>query len=157
MMKGRKETSARRREQAETVASFVNKQWKAAKFTGNFVVCGDLNDFVDDETSLTALTSHEGLVNVLRRLPEENQWTHYFTGLTEYKQLDYLLLSKGLAETAENKATLPVVVRNGLPERAARYKGVRYPGVGIDRPKASDHCPLYMDIALLPPRPCGGV
>jgi hypothetical protein len=37
-------------------------------------------------------------------------------------------------------------VRKGQPLRANRYTGERFPGIGLDRPKASDHCPVVMEL-----------
>ncbi|MGH2981821.1 MAG: hypothetical protein ACRDKV_07260 [Solirubrobacterales bacterium] len=55
----------------------------------------------------------------------------------KYTQLDYLLPSVSLAEASP---TDPEIVRVGLPRRAERYTGKRLPGVGDNKPKASDHC-----------------
>ena len=147
MMGGRASTRARREEQAGWVAEIVSQRWQALGHVGNFVVVGDMNDYVDNETSLTALVEHPGLVNVVERLPEQERWTHYWAGGNEYRQLDYLLLSRGLAEA--NAASQPVIMREGLPFRAERYTGERFTDVGEDAPKASDHAPLAIDIELL--------
>jgi hypothetical protein len=40
MSKGRKETKARREEQAATVVEIFEKRWKQLNFNGNFVVLG---------------------------------------------------------------------------------------------------------------------
>jgi predicted extracellular nuclease len=82
---------------------------------------------------------------VLERLPEEDRWTHFFKGSNEYKQLDYMLVSRSLAQT--NPGT-PEVMRKGMPLRATRYTGPRFNGVGQDHPKASDHCPVVMELEL---------
>ena len=37
-------------------------------------------------------------------------------------------------------------MRKGLPFRATKYTGPRFPDVGEDNPKASDHCPLAMEL-----------
>jgi endonuclease/exonuclease/phosphatase family metal-dependent hydrolase len=145
MMDGRAETHARRLEQAQAVANIVNARW-APGFAGNFVVLGDMNDYEDAQTSLTPLLTHAHLVNVVRRLPAADQWTHYWAGGNEYRQLDYLLLSQALAN--HNPGT-PGVMRKGLPHRATQYTGPRFPEVGEDDPKASDHAPVSMDINLI--------
>lgn len=145
MMEGRAQTKARRVEQAERVAQIVNERWGAGNFAGNFAVLGDLNDYLDANTSLGALLNHAGLVNVVDRLPAAERWTHYYAGGNEYKQIDYLLLSSSLA--AANAAP-PIIMRKGLPHRAERYAGPRFGNVGEDNPKASDHAPLAVDLAL---------
>jgi endonuclease/exonuclease/phosphatase family metal-dependent hydrolase len=146
MMEGREATRARRQEQAERVAAIVDTRWKKSGYKGNFVVLGDLNDYPEGKTALGALLDHKGLVNVVTRLPAEEQWTHYYAGGNSYSQLDYLLLSKGLAQANPGA---PAVMRLGLPWRAQRVTDERLDGVGENEPKASDHAPLYMDIALI--------
>lgn len=91
------------------------------------------------------------MVNIVDRLPEEERWTHFFKGRKQcqhppaYRQLDYLLLSKSLADANGNA---PYIERRGMPKRADRYKGPRFPGIGVDRPKASDHCPVVMELTV---------
>lgn len=145
MMEGREATRARRQEQAERVAAIVDARWKKSSYKGNFVVLGDLNDYPEGKTGLGALLGHKGLDNVLTRLPEAERWTHFYAGGNEYHQLDYLLLSAGLAKANAGK---PAVMRRGLPWRAQRVTEERLDGVGDNDPKASDHAPLYMDLTL---------
>jgi endonuclease/exonuclease/phosphatase family metal-dependent hydrolase len=146
---GRTQTHKRRKEQVERVATLVNERCGGGSFDGNFAVLGDFNDFLDEKTSLTALTSHPQLVNGLPRLPESERWTHYWKDggpLNGYRQLDYILLGKALDTRAGKPA--PGVLRDGLPWRAIKYAGDRLPNVGEDEPKASDHCPVYVDIPV---------
>ena len=133
----------------ERVAALVDERFGAGGHTANFAVLGDFNDFIDSHTSLTALTSHPQLVNGLSRAPEAERWTHYYKDggpLNGYRQLDYILLGKAL-DTRAGKP-VPGTVRDGLPFRATKYAGDRLPNVGEDEPKASDHCPLYVDIPV---------
>ena len=145
MMEGREATRARRQEQAERVAAIIDARWKKSAYKGNFIVLGDLNDYPDGKTGLAALLGHKGLDNVLTRLPETERWTHYYAGGNAYRQLDYLLLSAGLAKANSGK---PAVMRSGLPWRAKKVTDERLDGVGENDPKASDHAPLHMDITL---------
>lgn len=145
MMEGRAATKARRVEQGERVAAIVNERWQNKNFEGNFVVVGDLNDYPDSETSLGSLLNHQGLVNVVERLPQEEQWTHYFAGGNQYKQLDYIFLSGSLAQLNPGA---PKIMRKGLPRRATKYSGARFDEVGQDQPKASDHAPVFIDLNL---------
>ena len=145
MIGGRAATKARREEQAERVAGVIDERWQPSGYSGNFIVLGDLNDYPGAGSALDPLLGHEGLVNVLERLPLPEQWTHFYAAGNEYRQLDYLLLSRSLAE---HNGIPPEVMRKGLPFRAERYEGERLPHVGENDPKASDHAPLYMDIEL---------
>jgi endonuclease/exonuclease/phosphatase family metal-dependent hydrolase len=145
MVGGRAQTAPKREEQARRVAALVSARWKARKYDGNFVVLGDLNDYADGETSLRPLVRHPGLEDAVARLPEAERWTHYYAGGNEYRQLDYLLLSRGLAARNSGK---PSILRTGQPYRAARYAGKRLENIGHDNPKASDHCPVAMDLEL---------
>ncbi len=63
-----------------------------------------------------------------------------------YRQLDYLLASPALAR--KNREAVPEILRAGQPFRAMRHKGHRYPRIGWDRPKASDHCPMVVELTL---------
>jgi endonuclease/exonuclease/phosphatase family metal-dependent hydrolase len=151
MMGGRAATAARRQMQAEAVAEIIDQRWAAQNYAGHFIVLGDLNDYPADQaddgsTSLTALLDHAELENVVKRLPAAEQWTHYWAGGNAYHQIDYLLLSRHLA--AANAGVKPQIYRSGLPFRATRFDGQRLDMIGEDNPKASDHCPLFMDLRL---------
>ncbi len=61
-------------------------------------------------------------------------------------QLDFILASPALA--AANPKAIPEIIRGGQPYRARRYDGPRYPRVGWDRPKASDHSPVVVELAI---------
>jgi len=145
MIGGREQTKPKRVEQANRVAQLIAERWGSNNFDGNFVVLGDLNDYPNENTSLGSLLTHEGLVNVIERLPLNDRWTHYYAGANEYKQLDYLLVSASLAT---RNPIPPLVMRKGLPYRAERYAGERFANVGEDNPKASDHAPLAINIDL---------
>lgn len=146
MIRTRAETRARRLEQATAVRNIVNDWWRSANFAGNFVVLGDFNDYPGAGTALRPLLNHPHLVNVVNRLPANQRWTHYWAGGGQYRQLDYLLLSDLLADQNSGR---PVIERRGLPWRAERYGGQRFDDVGDSEPKASDHCPLYIDLDLV--------
>jgi predicted extracellular nuclease len=137
----------------------------------SWVVCGDLNDYAErilidgrlnepqrfthvgePATAINVLTDGGFCENVVQRLPEMERWTLYHTRGPQERhlcQLDYVLLSKRLAET--NSRALPAIVRGGQPYRTPFPPGqepARYPRVGWDRPKASDHCPVAITLDL---------
>jgi endonuclease/exonuclease/phosphatase family metal-dependent hydrolase len=147
MMEGREETHDRRKEQVDRVAAILDERWQTKKYKGNFIVLGDFNDYPEGNTALTSLIQHPGLENVVKRLPQDDRWTHFYSGSKEYKQLDFILLSKSLALINPGA---PAIMRKGLPLRAKNYTGPRFPKVGEDGPKASDHAPVFIDIELAP-------
>jgi endonuclease/exonuclease/phosphatase family metal-dependent hydrolase len=121
------------------------------------VILGDMNDYRETDSQgssgILQLVDWDQVENVVERLPADEQWTHYFKGrrgrtpvAEGYHQLDYLLLSRSLARS--NKETIPLIFREGLPTRATRYDGRRFDGIGKDKPKASDHCPVAFDLTL---------
>jgi len=145
MIEGRAETHDRRKEQANRVATIIDERWRANEYEGSFVVLGDFNDYPEGDTALTSLIDHPGLENVIKRLSQEDQWTHFYSGKKEYKQLDFILLSKSMAQINPNP---PGIMRKGLPHRAKKYSGPRFPNIGEDGPKASDHAPVFIDVEL---------
>jgi hypothetical protein len=56
-----------------------------------------------------------------------------------------VLVSKSLAAATQ---AVPTIVRKGLPTGATRYTGPRFDGVGEVWPKASDRCPVVIDLEL---------
>lgn len=149
MMGGRAQTRERRRVQVEKTIEIIEARFGRRAGREPFVVLGDFNDYMltDDEgaPAIGDLVDWNQVENVVERLPKEEQWTHYFDDRDKYTQLDYLLPSKALAEA---NADPPEIVRKGLPRRAERYSGPRFKGVGENRPKASDHCPVIATLTL---------
>jgi len=146
MMGGRDNTYSRRKEQADKVSSIIDSRWSANNYEGNYAVVGDFNDYLDDRSSISDLVNHQGLRDVSEGIDVANRWTHYWAGGNQYKQIDFLLLSP---ELEANNSAIPEIMRKGLAYRAEKYTGDRFDFVGENNPKASDHCPLYIDIDLV--------
>ena len=144
-----------------------------ARFGGNraaeahWAICGDLNDYrerlvvtgdevdgfafepVTEEVSCLDVFLADGFAeNLVLRRPVDDRWTLYHTrGPRERHlcQLDYLLFSPALAA----RAGTPAIERRGQPWRTPFPSGQaveRFPRIGWDRPKASDHCPVSVEI-----------
>jgi len=148
MLGGRDETRPKRERQARAVMEIITERFGPDAGEHPFAVLGDLNDYLEEDkqgtTGIAELVRWKQLENVVERLPEEERWTHFWARGRAYHQLDYLLLSRSLAEA--NPAN-PEIMRKGAPLRAERYQGERFVGVGRDNPKASDHCPVLIEIA----------
>jgi predicted extracellular nuclease len=148
---GRRNTRYRRVVQARAVKRIVSARFGTDAGSHPFAILGDFNDYMqsDDQgdPGIAELVEWDQVANVVDRLPEDDRWTHYFKGRgahgPAYHQLDYLLLSKSLAERNPH---LPDIERRGIPKRASRYPGERFSGVGQNSPKASDHCPIVMEL-----------
>lgn len=143
---GRANTRERRLHQVAATRSIIQERFGRTN-TGDYpwVVLGDLNDYMERGTSLSRIVNWNQTENVNDRLPEDERWTHYWATEGEYRQLDYILLSRALANASPGT---PDIIRQGLPRRAVRYTGPRFRGVGQDEPKASDHCPLAFTLNL---------
>jgi predicted extracellular nuclease len=151
---GRKNSRRKRQIQAERVRNLVLDEFPNGK--GEYVILGDLNDYLETdsqgETAIDKITNWNMVENVVKRRPSDDQWTHYYEGNTKcgfpktYKQLDYILLSKILADS--NPSSIPKIIRKGLPQEADTYTGPRFEGVGKKKPKASDHCPVVIEINI---------
>lgn len=136
-----------------------------------WAICGDFNDYREkitvtgsrqkgyafspekaESSSLDVLLSDGFSVDPAQNLPAVERWSLYHArGLIEQHlcQLDYILLSPKLAKL--NDDIKPEFVRAGQPYRTPSPEGQsfeRYPRVGWDRPKASDHSALVVDLTL---------
>ncbi len=170
---GREVTMPTRMAEAQAVRQIIEKRFGVGNTARKrFAICGDFNDYQERiviegdrrsgyrftpsgeaESCLDVLT-HDGFVeNPMRRRDVMDRWTLYHArGPAEQHlcQLDYILLSPHLAQT--NASRIPEIIRGGQPFRTVFPPGQaveRYPRVGWDRPKASDHCPVVMTLDLV--------
>ena len=169
---GREATMPLRVAEAQAVRRIIEERFsKDHAADKRWAICGDMNDYrqrvkiagddvdgyrfevVDENQScINVLTAGGFCENVVERRPEMNRWTFYHTrGPAERHlcQLDYILLSKGLA--AKNATAVPDIIRNGQPWRTifpAGQEVERFPRAGWDRPKASDHCPVAITLDM---------
>lgn len=171
-LSGREATAPVRIAEAQAVRRIIEERFgRDHAADKRWAVCGDFNDYrqrlvidgdahsgyrfqpADEARScLDVLTAGGFCENVVERRPETDRWTLYHTrGPRERHlcQLDYILVSKALA--TRNAAAIPDIIRNGQPYRTPFPPGQkveRFPRVGWDRPKASDHCPVAITLDL---------
>lgn len=150
MSGGREETRPIREAEAEAVKQILEDRF-GNPADRDWLVVGDLNDFTeidgqpDNSHGLSSLLDNDFSVDLVKRIADPmDRWTHYFSGEDHYTQLDYILASPSLAN--QNQNAIPTIIRNGQPFRAERYTDERWPRIGYDRPKASDHCPIVVDV-----------
>ncbi|HEV7252319.1 MAG TPA: endonuclease/exonuclease/phosphatase family protein [Mesorhizobium sp.] len=167
---GREASMPLRTAEAKAVRRIVERRFPNGD--GAWAICGDLNDYrerlvvgggvLDDFTftpmreegsSLDVFLSDGFAVDPVARRPEDDRWTLFHARGPQERhlcQLDYLLLSPQLA--AANAAAIPTIVRAGQPWRTPFPPGQevrRFPRLGWDRPKASDHCPAAVTLDLI--------
>lgn len=161
-----------RRAEALAVRHIVAKRFGTSPASrANFAICGDMNDYMEkieisgdkrngfvftpmQEPDSAAQVFMEGgfAENVVRRRAENDRWTHFHARGPQDRhlsQLDYIWLSPHLATI--NRDKVPEIIRAGQPYRTIFPPGQeveRYPRTGWDRPKASDHCPVVIDLDL---------
>jgi endonuclease/exonuclease/phosphatase family metal-dependent hydrolase len=148
----RKKTAPKRVAQCEAVLKIIKQKFKNSPQKDNWLVVGDLNDYPDATTSLKKLTDSPLMENIVQtRITDPNErWTHYWDTTTipiddRYKQIDYIFLSKKLADA--NPAAVPSIIRNGMITKATKYNGPRFTGV-TNKQGASDHCPVAVTITI---------
>jgi len=172
-MDGREATMPIRIAEAAAVRGIIENRFGAEHAADKrWAICGDLNDYrervlvsgdvtegfgfapvVEAVSCVDVLTADGFCENVVERRSEMDRWTLYHTrGPAERHlcQLDYVLLSRGLARS--NRNAIPEIVRNGQPYRTPFPPGQeveRYPRTGWDRPKASDHCPVVIELDIV--------
>jgi endonuclease/exonuclease/phosphatase family metal-dependent hydrolase len=140
---GRKKTMTKRKQQSERVVEIIKDKFGSKPGKENFIVLGDLNDYLPS-TGLQPLLGQSWLENVVQtRLPESERWTHWWSDKKSVSQLDYLLLSERLAK---NSPGLPSIIRCGLGSSCTQFVGKRLDGIGKKSPVASDHCPVAMEV-----------
>ncbi|QFU09447.1 hypothetical protein PARPLA_01371 [Rhodobacteraceae bacterium THAF1] len=106
-----------------------------------------MEDIVTEDTSGIDPLIDDGFgVNLCDMLPRPDRWTHYYAWERHKTQLDYIITSPALAE---KMVGAPQIIRAGMPWRVPNSADTpRYPRVGWDRPKASDHCPVVAEFKL---------
>lgn len=170
---GRDYTMALRRAEAQAVRMIVEEKFGTGNTAGKrWLVCGDLNDYqrrivvdgdrhagysfrnVEEEIcGFDPLVDGGFSVDLSERLPLDERWTLYHSrGPQEQHlcQLDYLMASPSVAE--RNPKAVPEIIRAGQPWRTPFPPGQaveRYPRTGWDRPKASDHCPVVVELNIV--------
>ncbi len=158
--------------EAKAARQIIAERFDGKPHKARWLVCGDLNDYrekievagdartglsftpVDEDitTSVDVLTAGGFCENLVERRDVGDRWTLYHTrGPAERHlcQLDYILASPALARV--NPKAVPDIVRAGQPWRTPFPPGQdvdRYPRIGWDRPKASDHCPVAVTLNL---------
>lgn len=172
-LSGRDASMPVRMAEARAVRRIIEERFGVEKAPeARWAICGDFNDYQERiiitgdrhsgygftpareaVSSLDVLTGDGFAVNVAERRPEMDRWTLYHTRGPEERhlcQLDYILLSRALAE--ENGAAVPDIIRAGQPYRTLfppEQAVERYPRIGWDRPKSSDHCPIAITLDLI--------
>lgn len=148
MVGGRAKTRPRRVAQAKAVKQIVVDRFGPSPGRHPFMILGDFNDYMETDRhgkpGIEDIVNWDQVKNVVERLPAEERWTHYYKGQKAYRQLDYILASNGLS----SKVKRVEIERAGMPRRATRYTGTRFRGVGENYPKASDHCPVLVEMEL---------
>jgi predicted extracellular nuclease len=140
-----------RRAEAMAVRRIIEHKW-ADHAQRDWLILGDLNDYVELNENpvpngLEPLFVDGFSVNLVQNLPVQDRWTHFYPAEREFRQLDYLLASPSLVQ--KNQGVQPDIVRSGQPYRVPNTENLqRYPRVGFDRPKASDHCPVAVTLAV---------
>src|SRR5690606_26028817 len=161
---GRQSTMPIRFAEARAVRRIVEDRFgRNRAATRNFAICGDMNDYqeklviegdrrngyrfvpVREERSALDVFNADGfVVNPVECRAVEDRWTLCHSRGPEERQLcqlAYIWLSPALAD--HNALRIPEIVRARQPFRTLLPRGQeveRYPRIGWDRPKASDHC-----------------
>lgn len=169
MSGGREETIGRRQLEALAVRQIIERRFPDPA-QSNWLVLGDLNDYwrrikvstvreadgsyretikedhleADFKSGLDPFLRDGFAVSLVDDLPLQERWSHYYAYDRTKTQIDHMFASPKVASAIVG---LPRFIRGGQPIRVPNTKDIeRYPRVGWDRPKASDHCPLVVEI-----------
>lgn len=171
-MNGRDWTMPIRQAEARAVKKIIETKFGSDKTSKRrWMICGDLNDYrsrlvvsgsrhggygfqlaTEPQSGFDPLVSNGFSVDLSDRIEDERRWTLYHSRGPEERhlcQLDYLLASPQLAE--KNPGAIPEINHAGQPWRTPFPEGQsveRYPRTGWDRPKASDHSPVTVELNI---------
>jgi len=169
---GREWTAPVREAEAKAVRTIIEQRFGKEKNAGKrWLICGDMNDYTsrvivsgdrfthysfehaeEQQAGFYPLFDGDFSCNLVDRRNLFDQWTLYHSrGPQEQHlcQLDYILASPILAK--KNPKAVPEIIRNGQPFRTPFPEGQeveRYPRTGWDRPKASDHSPVVVELSI---------
>lgn len=157
MVGGRDETRCVREAEAKAVCRIIKDKLEKEKTDpakADWLILGDMNDYThvngvpDNKHSLGAFFKNNFAYDLLAKLkPARDRWTHYWAGQDQLRQLDHIFASPSLAK--KNPKPTAKCVRAGMPYRVPGLEKVaRFPRVGFDRPKASDHCPVVVTLKV---------
>ena len=168
---GREWTMPLRRAELAATRRILQDKFGGRAEAMRWAICGDFNDYcerivirgefdgdydfepvTETDCSLDVLLGDGFAVDVSQRLDPMQRWTLFHSQGPERRhlcQLDYILLSPKLA--AANPDAVPMIERRGQPWRTIFPPGQavdRFPRTGWDRPKASDHCPIVIEVEI---------
>ncbi len=169
---GREYTMPIRRAEALATRQIITEKFNGKPQKKRWMICGDLNDYrsrivvegdkytghrfipvTEPASGFDPLVEDGFSESLVARLPEMEQWTLFHSrGPQEQHlcQLDYLLASPAIA--TRNPGAIPQIIRNGQPYRTPfppEQDVERYPRIGWDRPKSSDHCPVVVTLNIV--------
>jgi len=161
-----------REAEAKAVRAIIHQKFNGKTANKRWLICGDMNDYRSRilikggvghkhsfkwersaTSSVNELLKGDFSVDLMERREKMDQWTLYHTrGPDEQHlcQLDYILASPSIARS--NPRAVPQIIRSGQPYRTPfppKQDVERYPRVGWDRPKSSDHCPVAVTINMV--------
>lgn len=150
---GRAETRAVREAEARAIRAIITDRFTDPA-AAIWAVVGDFNDYreLDGEPlsdhGLGPLLSDGFAIDLAEHAIADpfERWTHHYSGDDTYGALDHILVSPALFRA--NAQASVQAIRGGLPRRATRHRGFRFPGIGWSVPKASDHCPLVAELTI---------
>ena len=170
---GRLATMPLRTAETRAVRKIIEQRFGAgtAAGTANFLICGDMNDYQERlvvtgsprlgfqfapagevQSALDVFSADGFAENLVKRRAPDDRWTLYHAqGLQvrHLSQLDYIWASPAMARA--NPSAVPDIIRKGQPFRTPFPPGQeveRFPRTGWDRPKASDHCPVVVELSI---------
>ncbi|MCU0819048.1 MAG: endonuclease/exonuclease/phosphatase family protein [Beijerinckiaceae bacterium] len=156
-----------REAEVRALAQIVRRRFRDPA-RANWVLCGDFNDYteVDGSPEMFNLRNGQPLRSTLGPIidpPPEglgafdsalwiedplNRWTTYYPAEDLHTALDHIFLSPALAAANAKRPVAeraPDILRRGLSWSIPRGPE-RYPGVGINDPKASDHAAIAITL-----------